>query len=91
MGELQRYRAQGGPIGAVAQRFVCELGDSGLVGISPDVIERLAMLAQAQAPLDEADQRWIRSQLPDIVREVAKSKPNDAIFDSDQAIVAAVG
>ena len=71
MGELQRYRAQGGPIGAVAQRFVCELGDADLGGISPDVIERLAMLAQAQAPLDEADQRWIRSQLPDLVRKVA--------------------
>lgn len=31
MGELQRYRAQGGPVGPVAQRFVSAIGKTGAV------------------------------------------------------------
>ena len=78
MAELQRYRAQGGPLGPVAQRFVCELGAADDAGIAPDVVRRLAMLAQARE-LNDADQRWIRSQLPEIVRRIVLPGPAPAV------------
>lgn len=70
MGELQRYRAQGGPIASVAQRFVYELDAAG-ARIDHEVRRRLAELGKARGTLEPADERWIRSQLPDIVRQVA--------------------
>jgi len=84
MGELQRYRAQGGPIGPVAQRFVRELDNAG-VWIDRDVKVRLAALAHAPGPLDETDQRWIRHQLPEIVRQVAQVAPAPASNGLDLA------
>ena len=81
MGELQRYRAHGGPIGPVARRFVEALADLDDAGISPAVLERLAMLAQAPGPLDDADQRWIRTQLPEIVRQLAGRGQTERCYD----------
>ena len=75
MGELQRYRAQGGPIRPVAQRFVLALGAARGAGIAPDVLERLAGLAQAPEPLDDAERRWLHSQLPEIVRRIVLDSP----------------
>ncbi|WP_306396469.1 hypothetical protein [Telluria beijingensis] len=77
MGELQRYRAHGGPVKPVAERFVRELDAAG-VRIEPDVEARLAALARAPGPLDEAEQRWIRNQLPEIVRRLALLSPAPA-------------
>lgn len=75
MGELQRYRAQGGPVGPVAQRFVSAIGDAGAsYGIGADVLDRMAALALAPEPLEEAALRWVRNQLPELVRRVALSE-----------------
>lgn len=79
MGELQRYRAQGGPVGPVAQRFVSAIGNAGAVyGIEAEVLERMAALALAPEPLEEAALRWMRNQLPEIVRRVVLFSPAPA-------------
>lgn len=91
MGELQRYRAQGGPLSVVVRRFVSEIDDAGAY-IDHDVRERLAALAQAPGALDDAEQRWIRNQLPEIVRQIAlldaapggkRSIPDSAVSKCD--------
>ena len=85
MGELQRYRAHGGPIGALVRRFVLAIGAADDVGIDPDVMARLAMLAQAPGALDDAALRWVRNQLPEIVRRVALISPAPAWNGSSPA------
>lgn len=85
MGELQRYRAHGGPIDAVARRFVLAIDAADEVGIAPDVMDRLALLAQAPEALDDAELRWVRNQLPEIVRQVASVSPAPAWNGSSPA------
>ena len=85
MGELQRYRAQGGAIGALARRFVLAIDAADDVRIAPDVMDRLAMLAQAPGALDDAELRWVRNQLPEIVRQVALVSPAPAWNGSSPA------
>lgn len=89
MGELQRYRAQGGTVGPVAQRFVSAIGKTGAVyGIEADVLERMAALALAPEPLEEAALRWMRNQLPEIVRQVVLFSPAPAWNGSFPALPA---
>ncbi|MDY0963531.1 hypothetical protein [Massilia sp. CFBP9026] len=85
MGELQRYRAHGGPVGALAQRFVLAIDAADDVRIAPDVMDRLAMLAQAPEALDDAELRWVRNQLPEIVRQIALVSPAPAWNGSSPA------